>query len=113
MSGLVSNFDFSVLGSKWYFKQKNTYNKSFYSKNVDILRHENFENWLTDGGEMAVFCKTLNLSQICQTNVLPKCDENCQKSISKQNLMNITYNEGHFLFNKKIYLWSKKNDFIK
>ena len=36
---------------------------------------------------MAVFRETLILSQICQINVLLKCDENCLKSIPKQNLM--------------------------
>ena len=53
------------------------------------------------GGEMAGFCKTFNLSQICQINVLLKCDENCLKSILKQNLMKKLSCVDHFLFYKK------------
>ena len=52
---------------------------------------------------MAVFRKTLILSQICQINGLPKCDENCLKSIPKQNLMNNMSREDNFLFDTIFY----------
>ena len=45
---------------------------------------------------------------ICQTNVLPKCDENCRKSMSKQNLKKKMSSEGHFLFNKNFFTYEVK-----
>ena len=50
---------------------------------------------------MAGFCKAHNLSQMCQINVLHKCDENRLKLMPKQNLMNKMSLEDHFLFYKK------------
>ena len=57
---------------------------------------------------MAVFRETLNLSQICQINVLPKCDEICLKSILKQNFMKKMSPGDNFLFYKKILMKQNK-----
>ena len=62
---------------------------------------------------MAGFWKTLNLSKYCQINALPKCGEDGQKSIPKQNLVKNVFQEDNILFYKKNNLWSKKIDFIK
>ena len=75
-----------------------------HSINVDIFRHKNFENRSIDGGEMAGFCKTFNLSQNCQINVLHKYAENCVISIQKKNLMNKMSSEDIFLFYKTFLL---------
>ena len=57
---------------------------------------------------MAIFRETLNLSQICQINVLPKCDEKCLKSIPKQNLMNNLSRYDNFLFNNFFFTYEVK-----
>ena len=101
------HFSIKVLGSKKCSKSKTTWKTNFYSINLNIFRHKRFENWSKNGGEMAGFCKTLNLNQICQINVLAKCDENCLKSISKQNHMKNKSRVDQPLWSKKMILWSK------
>ena len=45
---------------------------------------------------MASFCKTFNLSQMCQINVLHKCDENRLKLIPKQKVIMKMSREDNF-----------------